>query len=202
MALFHSSLPENNFTSLFRLLDDYDDHRATRGGQSSHPGASLRTFQPKFDVHEEKDAYHLNGELPGIDQKDINIDFTDHQTLTVRGRVERHYTTGNDDNGSAQSSTAQGSNAGHNPTVEDDPEEGGEKSDKQVATTTAEKKKHAAKPHFKYWATERSIGEFHRSFTFPANVDQDKVKASLKNGILNVVIPKATAPQARRIQIE
>jgi len=54
----------------------------------------------------------------------------------------------------------------------------------------------------KYWVNERSVGEFHHSFAFPAHVDQDAVKASLKNGILNIVVPKETAPQSRKINIE
>jgi HSP20 family protein len=193
MSLF-STIPQSDFQSLFRLLDDYDDHRNLR--TAGRTGASLRTFQPRFDVHEEQDAYHLNGELPGIDQKDIQIDFTDAQTLTIRGRVERNYSHHEGDNheGAKQNN--------HNPTVEDEPE-GGDKG-KEVSKSESNKKevgKHH-KQHVKYWATERSVGEFFRSFSFPTNVDQDKVKASLKNGILNVVVPKAHAPTARRIQIE
>ena len=53
-----------------------------------------------------------------------------------------------------------------------------------------------------YWVSERSVGEFHRQFGFPSRVDQDHVKASLKNGILNIVVPKAQAQQARKISIE
>ena len=47
-----------------------------------------RTFAPKFDVKEAKDNYILEGELPGIDQKDVIIEFADHQTLTIKGRTE------------------------------------------------------------------------------------------------------------------
>src|ERR1700744_3824591 len=48
-----------------------------------------RTFAPKFDVREAKDSYVLEGELPGIDQKDVVIEFADEQTITIKGRTER-----------------------------------------------------------------------------------------------------------------
>ena len=54
----------------------------------------------------------------------------------------------------------------------------------------------------KYWVSERSVGEFHRAFSFPSRVNQDEVKASLKNGILNVVVPKAPSYKAKRIDVE
>ena len=57
-------------------------------------------------------------------------------------------------------------------------------------------------PNFKYWISERSVGEFERRFSFPGRVDQDAVKASLKNGILSVVVPKIVRGEARRIVIE
>lgn len=50
--------------------------------------------------------------------------------------------------------------------------------------------KHKEQPGFRYWVSERSVGEFQRTFNFPGKVDRDAVKASLKNGILTVVVPK------------
>lgn len=165
MALFHSNFPASNgFTPLFRLLDDYDVHRTSRGDQPA-----LRSFAARFDVRETDNAYHLDGELPGIAQKDIDIEFTDPQTLVVKGRVEREY---------------------HRETG-DDTKEGPAQTEKQVA-----------KPKYRFMAQERSVGEFHRIFSFPGRVDQDAVKANLKNGILSITVPKATARAAKRITIE
>ena len=53
-----------------------------------------------------------------------------------------------------------------------------------------------------YWISERSVGEFARTFSFPKQVEQENVKASLKNGILSIIVPKALAPQTKRINIE
>jgi HSP20 family molecular chaperone IbpA len=39
--------------------------------------------------------------------------------------------------------------------------------------------------------SERQVGQFERTFTFLAKVDQDGVKASLNHGILSIVVPKA-----------
>jgi HSP20 family molecular chaperone IbpA len=54
----------------------------------------------------------------------------------------------------------------------------------------------------RYWITERSVGSFHRTFQLPTRVDHDGVKANLKNGILNILIPKAKAKEPRKVNIE
>lgn len=65
-----------------------------------------------------------------------------------------------------------------------------------------EKKSNAPKSRHRFWASERVTGEFQRTFSFPTRVDQNAVKASLKNGILSVVVPKATASLAKKITVE
>ena len=41
-----------------------------------------------------------------------------------------------------------------------------------------------------YHRVESSYGKFERSFTLPANVDAENVKASCEDGVLEVVLPK------------
>ncbi len=41
-----------------------------------------------------------------------------------------------------------------------------------------------------YHRLERVCGKFHRSFLLPGSVDQDSITASLKDGILKIVLPK------------
>jgi HSP20 family protein len=50
---------------------------------------------------------------------------------------------------------------------------------------------------------ERSFGQFSRSFVLPEFADLDKVTCDLKDGVLNLVVPKkaGTTPQRRKIQI-
>ncbi|EPS27152.1 30 kDa heat shock protein [Penicillium oxalicum] len=166
MSLFRTSFPTSgDFAPLFRLLDDYDVHRASR------QATSTQAFNPRFDVRESEEAYHLDGELPGIAQKDINIEFTDPTTLVVKGRTEREYHS-------------------------EEPKEGVDDEATPDSDTQVTKSGH------RYWVSERSIGEFQRTFTFPGRVDQENVKASLRNGILSMVIPKSSQKATKKITIE
>jgi HSP20 family protein len=54
----------------------------------------------------------------------------------------------------------------------------------------------------KRWVMERTSGSFARSFIFPERVDQDSVRASLKDGVLTVRVPKLPAREGKKIQIE
>jgi len=45
---------------------------------------------------------------------------------------------------------------------------------------------------------ERFYGRFHRSITLPSPVDEEKVTASYRNGILEIKMPKKTPPQSGR----
>lgn len=50
----------------------------------------------------------------------------------------------------------------------------------------------------KWWVEEREFGEFVRMFTFPVKVDQEKVWAEMRMGVLSIVVPKL---RARKIPI-
>ena len=63
------------------------------------------------------------------------------------------------------------------------------------------KKKSAAPDKYSVHRTERNIESFSRSFTLPADVDSEKVKANLENGILYLSLPKSEAAKSRQIQI-
>jgi HSP20 family protein len=51
------------------------------------------------------------------------------------------------------------------------------------------------------YTAERIAGAFERAIRLPDFVDSDKISAELRDGLLTVTIPKATAAQARRIEI-
>ncbi|KAI8961368.1 HSP20-like chaperone [Daldinia sp. FL1419] len=212
---FYSS-PEPNFTGLFRLIDDFDRYAGQSEGAATqqggrHHGRHLPTFTPKFDLKETEHNYELHGELPGIEKDQVHLEFTDPQTIVIRGRVERTYTSGTPPAGllekQGESSGAITDKEHHEkvpkPTVEDAPEDG------NTNTTVAETDKNKAaaeqhkpqQPQHKFWVSERSVGEFSRTFQFPGRVDTDNVTASLNNGILSVVVPKAKKPEGRRILI-
>ncbi|KAJ5468663.1 Heat shock protein [Penicillium sp. IBT 31633x] len=215
MAFFSQS----NFSPLLQILNDYEapheqksrQFSNSRGCSSPRQCSNTRqcskphqcskiqapsTFLPPFDVREFTHAYHLDGELPGVDQSNIEIEFTDPHTLVIKGHLDRNYN--NDDNDNDSSSSRSSSPAGwRQATVED--EDAASTSSASTADTAASAPTEKEKPHF--WASERSFGDFQRTFSFTARVDQDSVRASFKNGVLSVVVPKEAAPTPKKIRI-
>jgi HSP20 family protein len=52
-----------------------------------------------------------------------------------------------------------------------------------------------------YHFVERSYGSFERSFTLPAKVQGDNVKATYKDGVLKVHLPKAEEAKPKKISV-
>jgi len=52
-----------------------------------------------------------------------------------------------------------------------------------------------------YYRVERAYGKFERSFTLPSSVDGEKVTARMKDGVLDVTLPKKEESKARKIKI-
>ena len=48
---------------------------------------------------------------------------------------------------------------------------------------------------------ERGSGIFHRRFILPDSIDGDQIKATGRNGVLEISIPKQAKAQPRRIQV-
>ena len=83
---------QNRVNSLFRDLNEGDDPLATA------------SFVPAVDIYEDPQKVMLKLEVPGVDQKDLDVRIEDH-TLTVKGerkfeseekeqnfhRIERRY---------------------------------------------------------------------------------------------------------------
>jgi len=185
-----------SFQPFFRFLEDFDNYSNPAQHPKKHRGM-MQSFQPKFDVKEVSDHYELYGELPGIDQKDIEIEFTDSQTISVKGHIVRSYESGTRPGFlEAPKQATAIKDKDHQSTVEDADGANGT----EVAKTEAKAEDHH-EADGKFWVSERSVGEFSRLFTFPVRVDQDAVKASMKNGILSVIVPKAKKAESRKITI-
>ena len=71
-----------------------------------------------------------------------------------------------------------------------------------ILTLRGEKKQHSESKESNYHRTERSYGSFQRSFTLPGSVKNDRIEASFKDGILEVVVPKAEDSKARTIDVK
>jgi len=48
---------------------------------------------------------------------------------------------------------------------------------------------------------EYEVGDYKRSFNISNVIEQSKIKAELKNGILKIVLPKAETAKPRKIEI-
>lgn len=201
MAFFPRSLydSDTSFTPLLRLLDDFDNY--SRQGVSGRR-TGMPSWQPKFDVRETGEAYELHGELPGINKENVHIEFTEPQSMLIRGRTERTYTAGTPPAGLIEG-TIRGGAITEGGEESKKASEGEDKSASRVAGTEATEELPETKKSdkTKYWLSERSVGEFSRSFNFPTQVDQESVTANFKDGILNILVPKAEKHESKRIAI-
>jgi len=53
-----------------------------------------------------------------------------------------------------------------------------------------------------YLRIERAYGSFHRSFALPATVQQENVRAVLRDGVLELTLPKAEDSKPKRISVD
>ncbi|PVH77014.1 HSP20-like chaperone, partial [Cadophora sp. DSE1049] len=202
--------------ALFQLLSELDQPQQKQQHPCVRGVHRPQTFTPRFDVTETNEAYELYGEVPGLEQADLDIQFQDAQTLVIKGKTERRLNNNNtaatapsqeaEQTAQADAETSS-QKSGYSATVEDDYDE----ADTPLATpattsttpTAAEKGKQPEStgpsnaaletggPRARYWVAERKVGEFARSFTFEQRIEQDFVTAGLKNGVLSVVVPKS-----------
>ena len=68
-----------------------------------------------------------------------------------------------------------------------------------VLTIKGERKLENETKKENYYRIERSYGSFSRSFSIPSRVDQDKVSANCKDGVLKVTMPKKKETQQKKI---
>ena len=119
-------------------------------GSPADVSSGDRRWAPLCDVQETKDDLVLGFELPGVNEKDVNVSITG-DVLTVKG--ERPV-----------------------------PEQ-------EMGTEG-------------YHRLERTYGRFERSVQVRMPVQADKVKATYRDGVLTVKLPKAEEVKAREIKID
>ena len=49
---------------------------------------------------------------------------------------------------------------------------------------------------------EYGVGDYERTFTLSSEIDRDRIQASVKNGLLRLVLPKAATAKPRTIQVQ
>jgi HSP20 family protein len=138
--------PSGLFLDPFRMMDEMLRWDPFRGGENW--GTNLAEFVPGFEVKESRDEYVIKADLPGVNEKDVEISVTGN-VIQVSGRREQEQR-----------------------------EEGD-----------------------RFYAMERSYGQFTRGFSLPEGADAERVSAELKDGVLAVHIPKKPEVQPKRINL-
>lgn len=71
-----------------------------------------------------------------------------------------------------------------------------------VLTISGEKKHEEEKKEKGYYHIERSYGSFSRQINLPAEVEQNKIDAAYKNGVLTITLPKAEKAKPVKIKVK
>lgn len=131
-----------------RMFDNFFDWPFRSRSLRAFEG--LEDFTPSLDVYETEKEIHIKADLPGMEEKDIDISLHNN-ILTISGRKE---------------------------------------------SEEVEKGK-------SFYRRERSYGSFRRSIELPEEVDEDKIEATYKKGILQVVVekPEESVSVSKRIKI-
>jgi HSP20 family protein len=147
--------PLSNFRrELDRLFDEFSAFSGHRPGGMVSPEPFWRgefglAQAPAVDIVEHDKGYQVTAELPGMEEKDIDVKFADG-VLTIKG----------------------------------------------------EKKEESEEKQKDYYRSERRFGAFQRSFGVPDGIEPDKIEATVKNGVLTVILPKSDEVQKREKKIE
>jgi HSP20 family protein len=170
--------PRTLSTNLFQnalnnVYDDFDRFFEPFFGDSFlAPVNQIFQYQPAVDIKEKNNAYTLEMDLPGFDEKDIAVK-VDGNNLVISTKKEETF---------SNEETA-----------------GNEKVNKKDEASPS-KESEASQEHV-FILKERKISAFSRAFKLPENSDGEQVKATFKNGVLSLEIPKKAEAQKRIIQI-
>ncbi len=126
-----------------RLVDNF-----FRGFDIEPFGGRLGTFSPGIEVTENEKEIKISVELPGMDEKDIDISLA-NDSLTISG----------------------------------------------------EKKEEKESEGKEYYIKERSYGSFRRTVPLYTEIDNDKVEAHFKKGVLMITLPKSEKERERKKKI-
>lgn len=57
-------------------------------------------------------------------------------------------------------------------------------------------------PEYTLSYAEYGVGDYERSFVLSNKIDQERIEASVKNGVLRLLLPKQEEAKARKIQVK
>jgi HSP20 family protein len=115
------------------LFSDFGDFSSSLFKMDSKP-----SFSPRLNMSEGDNEIEVSAELPGIEEKDIQVTLKDG-VLSIKG----------------------------------------------------EKKMEEKKKEQSFYRVERHYGSFHRSVRIPEGIEADQIKASFRDGVLKINLPKS-----------
>lgn len=74
--------------------------------------------------------------------------------------------------------------------------------EREVLTISGERKDEHEEKEGEYYRRETNYGSFCRSIRLPSEVDEKKIKADYKDGVLKVTLPKANGKSKKVIKVE
>jgi HSP20 family protein len=74
--------------------------------------------------------------------------------------------------------------------------------DGDTLTIKGEKKEETESKDKGYVKTERFFGSFNRALSLPAEIEENKVKASYKDGVLEIILPKKEEQKPKQIKVD
>src|SRR4029450_6496147 len=118
---------------------------------SSRRGSPARRVagHPAVDMIDKTDEIVLRAALPGLEQKDINVN-VENGMLTIRGTRDEEREAKDED----------------------------------------------------YYCCERWSGGFSRTLTLPPGIDPEKIRATFKNGVREVRVPKSSQSVGKSIEVK
>lgn len=82
MKINFAHAPVSDFGAVSRDLEDFfGEFFGTEGSRSSEKSG---TWSPRSDIFEDDSSYHIEVDLPGIEKKDVKINFSD-DVLSIEG---------------------------------------------------------------------------------------------------------------------
>jgi HSP20 family protein len=108
---------------------------------------NVKTFVPRVDIYETKEALFLIADMPGVDDKTVDVEL-EKNILTISGLVE----------------------------------------DAKI------------KDHTLVFS-EYEVGDYERAFTLSDEIDREKIKATVKQGVLRLELPKTEKVKPKKITI-
>ena len=74
--------------------------------------------------------------------------------------------------------------------------------DDGIVKISGERKQEKEEKNKKFHRVERFYGNFMRSFILPDNIDETKIDASFKDGVLNLKLPKTDKAKPKAIEVK